>query len=105
VLTGTLMPNSSVLYFQGTAQTAAGAGSIFGDGLRCAGGTIIRLGSKTNVGGSSSYPTVGNVPISIKGANVAGNVREYQCWYRNAAVFCTPSTFNLTNGVETTWSP
>ena len=27
----------------------------------------------------------------------------YQVWYRNAASFCTPSTFNLTNGVLVTW--
>jgi hypothetical protein len=103
-LDGTLMPNSSALYFQGTSQTAGGAGTVFGDGLRCAGGTVIRLGTKTNVGGASSYPA-GSTPISIKGANSAGNVRTYQCWYRNAAAFCTPSTFNLTNGVQTTWQP
>src|SRR5207344_3206479 len=48
VLTGTGMPNGSALYFQGTARVAAGAGAVFGDGLRCAGGTVIRLGTKTN---------------------------------------------------------
>ena len=29
----------------------------------------------------------------------------YQSWYRNAAAFCTSSTFNLTNGVTVTWTP
>jgi hypothetical protein len=24
-------------------------------------------------------------------------------WYRNAAVFCTASTFNLSNGLQVTW--
>ena len=105
VLTGSLMPNSSVLYFQGTSQLNGGAGLVFGDGLRCVAGTILRLGAKTNAGGASSYPGAGDVPISVKGANAAGNLRQYQCWYRNAAPFCTPSTFNLTNGVETTWNP
>jgi hypothetical protein len=105
VLNGSGMPNSSALYFQGTSQSAAGAGTVFGDGLRCASGTIARLGTKTNVGGSSSYPSGTDVPISIKGANSAGAVRAYQCWYRNAAAFCTASTFNLTNGVSTTWQP
>jgi hypothetical protein len=28
----------------------------------------------------------------------------YQLWYRNAAAFCTPSTFNLTNGLDVTWT-
>jgi hypothetical protein len=32
-------------------------------------------------------------------------VRSYQAWYRNAAAFCTPSTFNLTNGYSVTWAP
>jgi hypothetical protein len=105
LLTGSLMPSSSALYFQGTAQTAGGAGSTFGDGLRCASGSVIRLKTKTNVSGTSSYPGVGETPISIKGAVVAGSVREYQVWYRNAAAFCSPSTFNLTNGVEVTWAP
>ena len=30
------------------------------------------------------------LPICIKGVDAAGNVRTYQCWYRNAAAFCTP---------------
>jgi hypothetical protein len=101
-LNGSGMPNSSALYFQGTTQVNNGAGAVFGDGLRCAGGTVIRLGTKTNVGGASSYPS-GSTPISIKGNNAAGNTRTYQCWYRNAAVFCTTSTFNLTNGLSVTW--
>lgn len=105
VITGSGMPNSSALYFQGTSRINSGAGTVFGDGLRCAGGTILRLGSKTNTSGASSYPTGNDQPISIRGSNSAGAVRDYQCWYRNAAAFCTPSTFNLTNGVEVTWAP
>ncbi len=105
LLTGTLMPSSSALYFQGTTQTSAGLGAVFGDGLRCASGSVIRLKTKTNVGGTSSYPGAGDTLISIKGVNVAGGVRDYQVWYRNAAAFCTPSTFNLTNGLEVTWIP
>ncbi len=31
--------------------------------------------------------------------------REVLGWYRNAAAFCTPSTFNLTNGLSITWVP
>ncbi len=104
-LTGSSMPNSSALYFQGTSQTSGGSGAVFGDGLRCAGGTVVRLGTKTNAAGSSSYPVGADLHISVRGGDSAGNVRTYQCWYRNAAAFCTPSTFNLTNGVQTTWIP
>jgi hypothetical protein len=105
VLVGSNMPNSSALYFQGTSQTAGGAGSVFGDGLRCASGSVIRLGTKTNAGGSSSYPAAGDAPVSVKGVNSAGAVRDYQIWYRNAAAFCTIATFNLSNGLQVTWAP
>jgi hypothetical protein len=102
VLTGTGLPNSTALYFQGTTQIA----SAFGDGLRCAGGSVIRLGTKTNVAGTSAYPAAGDQSVSVRGAvTTAGSVRNYQVWYRNAAAFCTPSTFNLTNGLSVTWQP
>jgi len=98
-LVGSGMPSSSALYFQGTSQVSV----AFGDGLRCAGGTVIRLGTKNNVGGTSQYPVAGDLSVSVRGAVSAGDVRTYQCWYRNAAAFCTASTFNLTNGVSVTW--
>jgi len=89
------------LYFQGTTQAA----SAFGDGLRCAAGSVIRLGSKTNVAGDSRYPTAGDLPISVRGAVAAASTRTYQAWYRNAAAYCTASTFNLTNGYLVQWAP
>ncbi len=105
VLHGTQMPNSSCLYFQGTIQASGGAGSAFGDGKRCAGGAVIRLKTKTNVAGASNFPEAGDPLVSVKGAVTAPGTRTYQAWYRNAAVFCTPSTFNLTNGLEVSWAP
>jgi len=104
-LLGSSMPNSSALYFQGTTQQNGGSGDLFGDGLRCAGGTIIRLGTKTNMSGVSQYPAAGDPKVSVRGMCTAGASRTYQSWYRNAAAFCTASTFNLTNGVATTWVP
>jgi len=105
VLHGSGMPDSTVLYFQGTTQLNGGAGSVFGDGLRCAGGSVIRLGAKVNVAGASQYPAAGDPSISVRGANAAGDVRTYQGWYRNAAAFCQSATFNLTNGLQATWAP
>ncbi|MEY2806307.1 MAG: hypothetical protein RIR65_724 [Planctomycetota bacterium] len=102
-LIGSGMPNSSALYFQGTAQAGSGAGTVFGDGLRCAAGSVIRLGTKNNAANTSSYPTAGNLSISVKGAVTVPGTRYYQVWYRNAAAFCTASTFNLTNGVGVSW--
>jgi hypothetical protein len=103
-LIGSHMPTTTTcLYYQGT--TGAG-GTLFGDGLRCAAGTVIRLGTKANVGGTSQYPSGSDAPVSVRG-NVppSGATRTYQCWYRNLAVFCTSATFNLTNGVRVQWTP
>jgi hypothetical protein len=100
LLSGSGMPlNVSALYFQGTAQL----GVAFGDGLRCVGGTIIRLGTKANSGGASAYPAVGDQSVSVRGMVPSGATRMYQIWYRNAAAFCMPSTFNLSNGLQITW--
>jgi trimeric autotransporter adhesin len=102
-LIGSSMPNSSALYYQGTTQQSGGAGAVFGDGLRCVGGAIVRLGTVVNAGGGSMFPAPGGTAISVRGAIAAPGLRHYQAWYRNAASFCTPSTFNLTNGVSVTW--
>jgi len=102
VLQGSNMPAAATcLYFQGTTQVNA---IVLGDGLRCAGGTLTRLGTKTNVSGASQYPIAGDTSVSVRGSiTIAGSVRTYQCWYRNAAAFCGPETFNLTSGLSVTW--
>lgn len=105
VLSGTDMPNSSALYFQGTTQINGGLGSAFGDGLRCAGGSIVRLGTKSNAGGASQYPGAGELPVSVRGLVTSAGTRTYQVWYRNASTYCTASTFNLTNGALVQWTP
>lgn len=99
--------NSPALYYQGTTRLNAGTGLVFGDGLRCVGGSIVRLATRVNTAGASGYGApAGDVPVSVRGLiPAAGGTRTYQAWYRNAASFCTASTFNLTNGVEIVWSP
>jgi hypothetical protein len=108
VLHGTSMTNSgSALYFQGTTEVELGAGSVLGDGLRCAGGTVRRLGTVAGAGGASDAPDAAHpAPLSAAGAILSvGATRVYQAWYRNAGSFCTSATFNLTNGVRITWRP
>jgi hypothetical protein len=105
VLVGDNMTLSSCLYFQGTRTVAGGQGATFGDGLRCAGGTTVRLGTKQNTSGYSQYPLPGDPSVSVRGGVTAPGERTYQVWFRNAAPFCTASTFNLTNGLRVTWVP
>jgi len=100
-------PNSTCLYFQGTTRQASGLGAVFGDGLRCAGGTVIRLGTETNnASGISNHPNGLGIQISVRGnIPLFGGQRFYQCWYRNAVSFCTASTFNVSNGYLVDWRP
>ncbi len=104
-LSAAWMSASSALYFQGTAKVAGGMGAVFGDGLRCVGGNVVRLDIQTSVNGGSWYPGTGDPPISVRGQVTSPGVRDYQVWYRNVAGYCTPATFNLTNGYEVTWVP
>jgi hypothetical protein len=104
-LLGSGMPNSSALYFQGTLQAGGGKGVVFGDGLRCASGTVLRLGTTANTGGASQYPFGGAPPVSVRGQVTEPGVRTYQIWYRNSASFCTPDGYNLSNGFSINWSP
>ncbi|MCY2958993.1 MAG: CHRD domain-containing protein [Planctomycetota bacterium] len=98
-------PNTPILFFQGTLAIAGGAGSVFGDGLRCVGGNTRRLAIKQGCGGQVGLPEPGDLPISISGGIGTPSTMNYQAWYRNPPAFCTASTFNLTNGVRVNWVP
>ncbi len=99
-----LPPSSTCLFFQGTVQNSP---NVFGDGLLCTAGTVVRLATKTVMLGAVQYPAPGSSDpsISVRGAvPLNGGQRYYQVWYRNAAAFCTSATFNLTNGVSVSWA-
>lgn len=104
-LHGAGMTNSFAIYFQGTTAEAGGAGTMLGDGLLCAGGTLVRLGSKLNSAGSSTYPEPGDASISVRGSIGVPGTRTYQIFYRNAAAFCLPASFNTSSALNVTWEP
>jgi acetyl esterase/lipase len=105
VLRGDSMPAATVLYFQGSALVAGGAGVAFGDGLRCIAAPQLRLGVKNNVLGWSRYPDAGDAPISARGSAAPGATLHYQAWYRDPATYCMLEQHNLTNAIEITWVP
>jgi hypothetical protein len=81
---------------------------VFGDGLRCPGGTVTRFATLTAAGGAiaTGHGVAGDVPVSVRGfVPAGGGVRHYQAWFRNSAAFCTSDTFNTTNGLTLTWAP
>jgi hypothetical protein len=103
LLANGLPPTSTCLFFQGTTNPTA---TVFGDGLRCVAGSIIRLGLATASSGDAHYPGTGDPDISVRGLiPAAGGQRYYQAWYRNAASFCTTSTFNVSNAIAVHWGP
>jgi len=102
-LRGTGMTNSAALYFQGTLAANGGNGNVFGDGLRCAGGSVVRLDVVQNAQGASIVPGAGDPPLRVLGQITSPGERVYQVWYRDAGNFCTPATWNLTNGVRMLW--
>lgn len=96
------------LYFQGTVALNGGQGNAFGDGLRCVGGTLVRLGFVVAASGASTIPTASgptSAPLSVAGGVVPGSTLHYQLWYRDSAAFCTGATYNLTNAVKVLWAP
>lgn len=105
VLRASGMPNGGSLYFQGSLGLNGGNGISFEDGLRCAGGSVVRLGVRTNVGGVSAYPGPSDAPVRVRGAVLSPGVRHYQVWYRDNQPFCTAAVSNTTNGLSITWQP
>ena len=97
--------SGNVLFFQGTAQTNGRAGTVFGDGLRCASGSVIRLGIKTIAFGYTTYPQPGDLPVSLRGVVSPGDSRTYQVFYRDPPSACSGAQFNTSNGYAISWLP
>lgn len=104
-LTCTGMPASvSSIFLKADATSSIPA--VFGDGLRCIDGQIIRLGLRQAVSGVSAYPGPSNLPVSVRGMTPpsSGLIGYYQVYYRNAmAAFCPPATYNISNGLVIEW--
>ncbi len=105
-----MLPSATCIFLQGDAALASGV--VFGDGVRCVGGQLLRIGVKSAVAGVAGYPAAGDLPISARAAAlgtpiVTGSARWYQTYYRDpVAAFCPDppgKTWNVTNGVIVNW--
>lgn len=78
-----LPPNGVGLFFYGTTATQV----AFGDGFRCVGGSISRLGPPQNANAQGAVARLVNysAPPANAGAGLitAGTTRRFQYWYRN----------------------
>jgi hypothetical protein len=101
VLDASHLTGSLAVFFQGTSLVSV----AYGDGHRCMGGSLKRIGKKNPSGGSASYPQSGDTAISAQGnVPATGGVRYYQVVYRNNGGPCGTG-FNVTNGVSVIWQP
>ncbi len=107
LITTGLEPNNSGLYFQ--ANNDLSPGIVWGDGMRCAGGALKRLGVRFSDAGGYSDTAAWTTPISVRAGNISpGDTKYYQCWYRTTDnPPCGPGVndFNASNGYAIQWGP
>jgi len=105
------LPTALSVVLQGNALVGP---VVFGDGLRCVGGTLKRLYTKSASAGSVTVPSAGDGSVSSRSAAKAdglhaGSARYYQVYYRDPnASFCpapTGNTWNVSNALAVSWSP
>jgi hypothetical protein len=93
---------------KGDAQNASGI--AFGDGVRCVDGALVRFGE--HLAGTNGSPTgewtypnaVQTAQVSVATSQLVGTTAYYQLVYRNANTgFCSPATFNASNGFRVAW--
>jgi len=101
-LVGSSLQGARALFVQGTRGSPA---SSFGDGLRCAGGAIVRLGVAPIESGRTRFPRTGEPSISVRGGVLGPASRTYQIVYRDTAGTCGAASSNLTNGLVVEWTP
>lgn len=93
-----LLPAQPALLFVGLNAINGGNGVVFGDGLRCAGGSVVRLGfSSPDANGDASW----GPGLNSSGGWTPGDKRYFQVWYRDPGANSPCGMFfNLTNGLE-----
>lgn len=83
VITANNLPGGQVgVFFYAPNQLNGGAGLPFGDGLRCAGGTVFRIFPPTPVVANAATKTVNNTLPSGAGIG-AFLTQHFQFWYRD----------------------
>ncbi len=96
-----LPPTQFGLFYYGPNQIQI----PFGDGFRCVGGGVHRLGVKlSSAGGEASWALDITSPPSPPGQITAGSTWNFQLWYRDPA---GPggSGFNFSDGLNSTFCP
>ena len=97
-----LLPFQPALLFSGDNAVNNGDGVVFGDGLRCAGGAVKRLGVRN---GDASGDASWGPGLAILGGWQPGDTKRFQTWYRDPGGSPCGSGFNLSHGLEVAFMP
>jgi len=98
--------NNNGLFFQGNNTIGGGTGVAFGDGIRCCGGSVVRIQVVNPPGVISPATAQMTETATTNGPNgtvLPGVKKCYQFWYRDPATSPCGTQFNLTNAVTITW--
>ena len=93
----------AILLFAGDARINGGLGLPLGDGLRCVGGNVRRLGVRFG----TPYRGIGiwGPGLAAQLGVGAGDTRYFHAWYRDPIGSPCGSSFNTTNALELVFEP
>lgn len=91
-------PNRNGVFFSGELELPGG--TLFGDGLRCVTGPVLRLEVTTTDGAGAVQSTVA---LAAAGGLVPGDTRSYQFWYRDPVGGACGLQFNTSNAFTIAW--
>ncbi|MFM7282039.1 MAG: hypothetical protein ACKO32_09705 [Planctomycetia bacterium] len=106
------LPTALSIFLQGDVINSNGV--VFGDGVRCAGGSLKRLYVRNASGGVASAPQPGNPSITAQSTALgdpigplSGATRIYQAYYRdpNLAFCAAPpgNSWNISSAITIIW--
>jgi len=99
--------SNSSMFFQAN-NNQDGNGLFLGDGIRCAGGGLIRL--KVKLTDASGYADSSPMVVTTRSASLghtitAGETLYYQWWFRDSNGSPCTNESNTSNGYLITWAP
>ena len=111
VLTANDTTTQPGLFFSGVSVINGGNGVVFGDGLRCCGGSLRRLQllDLPPQGAGVNCPATGSTSVDLTavtpGTVLPGVTLCYQYWYRNPNRSHCGLNFNLSSAMTVAWVP
>lgn len=97
-----LLPGQPALLFVGNNALNGAMGTPFGDGLRCVGGAVRRLGLRIPDATGAALWEGGLASVGLWSV---GDVRRFQVWYGDPSGGPCASQVNLSNAIEIAFVP